>query len=114
MGDDLERPLVDYVDRIAGAVRNVDAWRHVSNGRAESAGVVVGVDVDGKRRRPACPRVPCSDGGWSYRGQPRQLRDGRLAAPAGDDEPAADRRRGCVRDPLRKPSGKPDPTALRV
>src|SRR5262249_61493058 len=35
VGDDLERPLIDYVDSVACAVRDVDAWRRVSGDRAQ-------------------------------------------------------------------------------
>src|SRR5262249_62268002 len=46
VGDDLERPLVDDVDRVARAVRDVDAWRRVSDDRAERIGTVVCIHVD--------------------------------------------------------------------
>ena len=44
--DDLEGPLVDHVHRVACAVRDINARRYVSNGRAEIVHAVVGVDVE--------------------------------------------------------------------
>src|SRR5215468_38605 len=66
VGDDLERPLIDYVDSVACAVRDVDAWRRVSGDRAQRIGAVVCVDVDGETLSAALrPRSR------PYRGRPR-------------------------------------------
>ena len=85
--NDLECPLVDYVDGVTGAVRDVDARRVAADSRAEVVRSVVRVDVCGRPRLRAV-RGPVSSlrSGGTDRRQARQSSDSHLVAPAGDHD----------------------------
>ena len=105
--DDLERALVDHVDRVAVAVRDVDERPRAARDGAQVAGAVGGVDVRltrTRRRARATTRVDrhelgqVGDGAVAPRPPasriPRAVADGR---EIGERPPQRARRRGSAR-----------------
>ena len=110
VGDDLERPLIDHVDGVARAIWDVDAWRRVSDDRAERIGAVVCVDVACETLYAVCGPVSRRYRERLRGGKCRQLRDGRVSAAAGDDDTVAGSGDSGVRDGLRQPAGEANRT----
>ena len=102
--DDLQAARVDDVDRVAVAVRDVDARECASRGAAEHVRTVRGIDVDGRRRAGAC-----STGESKY----RRLRTVR-APTARDEDAGAERDCRCVRERLSQVTRCADPSGARV
>ena len=123
MRDDLERPLVDDVDGVAGAVRNVYAGRDLTNGGAELVRPVVGVNVECRRlhapsmpkpRHVSCLLDPCSGLRRRCSCQARQSRDSLTVTTPGDHDGVTERCHRSVRERDREAPRDSDPAARGV
>ena len=107
--DDLHAARVDHVDRVAVAVRDVDARECASRGAAEHVRTVRGIDVDGRRRAGACRTGVCRTGESEH----RRLRSVR-APTARDEDAGAERDRRRIGERLSQVTRGANPSGARV
>ena len=103
--DDLERPRVDHVDRVAVAVRDVDPRARAADGRAEHVRPVGGVDVHEAAR--SAGRAEAAPRRRSGRPQHGGTVPGGVPAP-GDEDAVAERDGGEVGGRRREPARAAD------